>query len=291
MSVRYLTREEKIELAREAMQATINVRFQLGVGLEEPICTYSACERLGVPVRFVDISMEGIYSHMPLPRILLSAFRPLVRRQFNCAHELGHHVFGHRSKVDELLETLEEYDDHSPEEFIVNSFAGHLLMPVLGIRRAFARRGIEAASAHPHQMLAIASEFGVSYDALATQLTFCLNEISPGRRKELIRARPVLQRAMVAANDGRGLAFLDDQYSASTLDVEENYLIVAPKGTVASNHCAVSLGNCQFGEIFKVVKPGNVEMFVPSTSWTVSIRSTRQNFVGLARYRYLEDDE
>jgi hypothetical protein len=60
MSVRYISRQEKIELARDAMQATIDVRFQLGVGLEEPICTYSACERLGVPVRFVDISMEGM---------------------------------------------------------------------------------------------------------------------------------------------------------------------------------------------------------------------------------------
>ena len=273
------------------MQATIDVRFELGVGLEEPICTYSACERLGVPVRFVDISMEGIYNHKPLPRILLSALRPLVRRHFNCAHELGHHVFGHSSKLDELQETLEEYDDHSPEEFIVNSFAGHLLMPVLGVRRAFARRGIEARSAEPHEILAIACEFGVSYDALITQLAFCLNDISPSRRRELIGARLALRRSMVAANEGRGLAFLDNRFSAPTLDVEENYLVVTPTGAVASNKCVVPVGNCEFGDIFKVSKPGLAELSIPNTSWNVSIRVSRQNFVGLARYRYLEDDE
>jgi len=251
---------------------------------------HSACERLGVPVRFVDVSMEGIYSHRPLPRILLSAFRPLVRRHFNCAHELGHHVFGHSSKLDELKETLENYDDLSPDEFIVDSFAGHLLMPVLGIRRAFARRQIKASTAEPHEVLAISCEFGVSYDALATQLTFCLNDITPVRRHELINARPTLQRSMVGNLDGHGLAFLDKHFSASTLDVEENYLIVAPKGAVASNECVAHVKDFTFGSVFKVTNRGIAELFVPNSSWTVSIRATQQNFVGLARYRYLEDD-
>lgn len=146
MTIRSITREEKVDLARHAMQATIDVRFKIGAGLEEPICAYSVSERLGVRVRCVEISMEGIYSQTPLPRILISALRPLVRRHFNCAHELGHHVFGHSSTLDELNETLEAYNNQSPEEFIADSFAGHLLMPVLGIRRAFARRGIDAAN-------------------------------------------------------------------------------------------------------------------------------------------------
>lgn len=290
MPIQRIDREKKNELAREAMQATMDVRFQLGIGLEEPICSYSTCERLGVPVRFVDVSMEGIYSHKPLPRILLSAFRPLVRRHFNCAHELGHHMFGHSSKLDELKERLEDYDDLSPEEFIANSFAGHLLMPVLGIRRAFARRGKEAGSAQPHDLLAVSCEFGVSYDALGTQLAFCLNDITPSHRRELVNARLALQKSVVGDLDGRGLAFLDKHFSASTLDVEENYLIVAPKGAVASANCVMHVDDSAFGAIFKVAKPGIAELFVPNSSWTVSIRATRQNFVGLARYRFLEDD-
>ena len=292
MATRKISTREKLDLARDAMQATIDVRFKLGAGLEEPICAYSACERLGVPVRFVDVSMEGIYSHKPLPRILVSALRPLVRRHFNCAHEFGHFVFGHSSKLDELKNTMEEYGDLPPEEFIVDSFAGHLLMPVLGIRRAFARRKIEAATALPHQIFAIASEFHVSFNALITQLAFCINEISKSRRTELMKSRQSLQRSLVSTNEGRGLAYLDDQYAASTLDVEENYLIVAPTGSVASdNDCIVKLGTSEYGNVFRVLKRGIVELFVPNTSWHVSVRSTKENFIGLARYRYLEDGE
>jgi Zn-dependent peptidase ImmA (M78 family) len=289
MSVQHLSPAEKLELARDAMQASIRVRFDLGIGLEEPLCTYSACDRLGVPVRFVDISMEGIYSQTPLPRILLSAWRPLVRRHFNCAHELGHHMYGHGFKLDELQASPETYDDHSPEEFLANTFAGHLLMPVLGIRRAFARRKVDALHAEPHQILAIACEFGVSYGALATQLKFCLNDINEPRRKQLTAARTNLQRSMIGSYQGRGIMYLDEYFGACAIDVEENYLIVAPAGAVPSNHCVERLGNCAHGVVFKVAARGSVELVVPGTTWTVAVRATSANFIGLARYRFLEE--
>jgi Zn-dependent peptidase ImmA (M78 family) len=286
-----MTRQEKDDLAREAMAASIEVRLQLGLGLEEPICAYLACERLGVPVRFVDVSMEGLYSHSSPPRIFLSAFRPIVRRHFNCAHELGHHIFGHGSKLDELQRAVQDEEDDSPEEFIVNSFAGHLLMPVLGIRRAFARRGIAAASAEPHEIFVVASEYGVSFDALTTQLTFCLNEITTSHRRTLLNARPTLQRALAITDGASGMALIDKRFCSSTLDVEEGYLIVAPPGAKVDNDCATRIGDCNFGSIFQVVKRGIVELFAPNMCWSVSIRVMPRNFVGLARFRFLEDDE
>jgi Zn-dependent peptidase ImmA (M78 family) len=291
MSHRVIPRSQKIALARDAMRAAIDLRFQLGLGLEEPICPYSVAERLGVPVRFVDVSMEGFYSKSPLPRILLSSLRPCARKVFNCAHELGHHVFGHASTLDQLQEALTEYEDRTPEEFIVDSFAGHLLMPVIGIRRSFARRHVEPSAAQPHQILAIACEFGVGYATLATQLSISLGDITPARRHELIRARLALRRSIIPASESGNLAIVDSQFSAPTLDIEEEHFIVAPEGAAASNGCLIEIKHTFLGTLYKAVRRGIVELFIPDTSWTVSVRVTPKNFVGLARYRFLEDDE
>ena len=89
-------------LVMQGMQASITARTQAGIDLKSPTCIYSLCETHGVNVRFNDINMEGMYDRQPKPRIHISALRPLARRAFTCAHELGHHVFGHGSTLDEL---------------------------------------------------------------------------------------------------------------------------------------------------------------------------------------------
>src|SRR5205823_3063845 len=92
-------------LAREAIEKSVEIREEFGYDFRSPICVYELCERAGVKVSFVaDVSMEGVYAAFRKPTIVLSALRPLSRRAFTCAHELGHHVFGHGSAIDELRE-------------------------------------------------------------------------------------------------------------------------------------------------------------------------------------------
>ena len=91
-------------LATQAMQAATVTRAKVKLDQAGPICIYGLCETLGVTVRFNNINMEGMYQRGLPPRIHLSARRPLPRRAYNCAHELGHHVFGHGSSIDELRE-------------------------------------------------------------------------------------------------------------------------------------------------------------------------------------------
>ena len=86
------------------MQAATATRAKAKLDQASPICIYGLCETLGVTVRFNNINMEGMYQRGLPPRIHLSARRPLPRRVYNCAHELGHHVFGHGSSIDELRE-------------------------------------------------------------------------------------------------------------------------------------------------------------------------------------------
>ena len=290
MPRRTINWEQKRELGREAMHAAMETRFELSIGLEEPICAYAACERLGVLVRFVDVNMEGMYRPQGGPRIFLSVHRPLVRRHFNCAHELGHHMFGHGARLDELRENAEAYDDRHPNEFLVDAFAGHLLMPVLGIRRAFSRRRIRTGAARPKDILAIATEFGVGYETLLTQLAFSFKDITRGRRNELLVARLAFRRAIVAEATGQEIVLVDEHFSASTLDVEVNHLIVAPGNTTTADETVLPAGETPFGPVFRAAQRGFGELSIHGTPWSVTVRVAPKRFTGLARYRHLEDE-
>src|SRR5262249_42959846 len=142
---------------------------------------FDLCDSVTPKVRllFVDYSMEGCYLRSDRPLIQISALRPLVRRVYNCGHELGHHVFGHGSTIDELQEDsrLDPYAD--PQEFLVNTFAGFLLMPKLGVRRAFSSRGWQLSQALPEQLYIVACHFGVGYETLVSHLAYGLREMSP----------------------------------------------------------------------------------------------------------------
>jgi Zn-dependent peptidase ImmA (M78 family) len=104
----------------------------------------------------------------------------LPRRAFTCAHELGHHFFGHGSTIDEPKDDA-QIGHFSPNEFLAEAFAGFLLLPAQGVKRAFSSRGIEVATATPEQMYTIASSFGVGYETIIEHLTHSLRHIKPAR--------------------------------------------------------------------------------------------------------------
>src|SRR6266850_654769 len=95
-----LTRKE---LAREALAAALQLRTSKGRNLVDPICIYDFAEELQIELRFADIpSLEGMYSNAPRPAIIIGAERPAGRRVYTCGHEIGHHRFGHGTRVDEI---------------------------------------------------------------------------------------------------------------------------------------------------------------------------------------------
>jgi hypothetical protein len=67
-----------------------------------PADPYAAAESFRLRVTFSATSMEGFY--FKPANILVSSLRPVGRRAFTCAHELGHHWFGHGSTIDQLQE-------------------------------------------------------------------------------------------------------------------------------------------------------------------------------------------
>jgi hypothetical protein len=254
-----------------------------------PICVYGLCETLGVTVRFNNINMEGMYQRGVPPRIHLSARRPLPRRAYNCAHELGHHVFGHGSSVDELREDAKAQPWEDPKEFLADTFAGFILMPIIGLRRAFSVRGWTPEAATSAQMFIVACDFGVGYATLLTHLSAGVNMLSRGRAAALQRVTPKAVRAdILGALTPEPLIIADHYRAAPTLDVEVNTLVLLPPSTEAGGRGLVFERELANGRLFRAVHPGIIQ--ATAGPWAAFVRIAPEAYVGLAQYRHLEED-
>ena len=277
-------------LAAQALRAAISVRAEAELDQHSPICIYDLCEALGVRVRFTDINMEGMYQRGRPPRILLSALRPFPRRVYNCAHELGHHIFGHGSSIDELCEQAEKPSWEDPKEFLADAFAGFTLMPIVGLRRAFAVRGWAPEAATAAQMFVVACEFGVGYRTLLTHLSVSLKLISRKSATALKRMSPkALREDILGPSTSEPLIVVDRHRIGPTLDAEVNMLILLPAGTEPSGDAVVLERDLAAGRLFRTVRPGIAQVKSRDGDWSAFVRVAPEAYVGLAQYRHLED--
>jgi len=278
-------------LATKAMQAAIATRAKATCDQHGPICIYGLCETLGVTVRFNNINMEGMYQRGARPRIHLSACRPLPRRAYNCAHELGHHVFGHGSSIDELREDAKENSWEDPKEFLADTFAGFMLMPIMGLRRAFAARGWRPEKATAVQIFTIGCDFGVGYGTIVTHLSAGVNMISLTRAAALKRTTPKALRARILGVLTPEPLIVADRYRPGpTLDTEVKMLLLLPPGTETTGSNLAYERDLAEGRLFRAVQPGIVRASADSGTWAAFIRIAPEAYVGLAQYRHLEDD-
>ena len=282
-------------LATQAMQAAAATRAKAKLDQVGPICVYGLCETFGVAVRFNNINMEGMYQRGPPPRIHLSARRPLPRRAYNCAHELGHDVFGHGSSIDELREDAKARPWEDPKEFLADTFAGFILMPIIGLRRAFSVRGWSPETATPAQIFTLACEFGVGYATLLTHLSAGVNMLSRGRVAALQRVTPkALRMDILGALTPEPLIVADRHRTAPTLDAEVKTLIILPPGAEVAGDGLAFERDLAAGRLFRAMKPGIFQASAGDWAVFVRVAPVQKNepygYVGLAQYRHLEED-
>lgn len=173
-----------VELAREALRMALRLRRSAGSDASSPICVFDSAARRGTKVKFAAIgSMEGMYVQAAKPVIIVPSQRPPGRQAFACAHEMGHHQFGHGSHIDEWLSDGAPHRGSDAKERIADLFAAQLLMPKAAVLRAFRRRGCDVVTPRPEQVFTVAGQLGVGYLTLIKQLrdTHQLN-FKPARR-------------------------------------------------------------------------------------------------------------
>ena len=279
----------------QGMQAAADCRDQLDLDPFGPVDPYAVAVGLGVKVVFLDSSMEGFYFKGPKPRVLLSSLRPVPRRAFTCAHELGHHWFGHGSTIDQLQEDDRE-DSSKPEELLANSFAAALLMPSVGLRGAFARRGWTQTNPTPLQLFTIACQYGVGYKTLLNHLSFGLREISAERRTELDRWNPQRIRRQLMDEEYDALIVVDIHNEAASFEVEIGAALLLPRAMIVSGNALNHIRSDDKFELYVAVKRGVTTVTGLDLHFEVRIMPKKQSdnargYVGAASNRFEEDPD
>lgn len=253
----------------------------------QPINIYDVCIELGIDVQFVEINMEGLYiNNIGTSKILLSSLRPVARRVFTCAHELGHHVFNHGLKVDTISEENEDPDYKSDDEKLVDAFAAALLMPVGGIQTEFAQRDLDFVSATPTNYYTIASAFGVGYQTLIThcrvnnlideQKSVSLNKMTPAK---------IFKTEFGEVDEKTFFKIIDGESKINTIDLEVSNYIVLPSYFNVSEEFLEKHKDSELGTLYRAKKTGVSSIHYREASHFIRIQP--QNYIGYAEYRHL----
>lgn len=140
--------------------------------LEPPVDLSRVAERLGIEVcerEFVR-EIDGLYLRLPdAPPVIAvnnSYVKPAARRRFTLAHEIGHHLLGHRMPDTRLFYFDTSNTRRSIIERACDRFAALLLMPDDWVRRYY-----EELSFNAENRVSIMSQrFGVSAIAMKRRL-------------------------------------------------------------------------------------------------------------------------
>lgn len=274
--------------SRQAVRTALSLRHSARKTFAEPISIYDFVESLNIELRFIDIpSMEGMYSKTGGPVILINSLRPPGRKAFTCAHELGHHVFHHGTRVDELGNGQPR---RSPEEFLADTFAGFLLMPKVAILREFGLRRWDVMVPAPQQAYTIAGCFGVGYGTLLFHMYRSLELISESTYEELSNVKlKEIRATLIGEECNESLLIVDELWTSRAIDVEIGDLILAPSTSEIEGKCLRYVMTIPKGVVFSATSQGIGR--VEAGSWSAYVRVSRKEFVGRSIFRHLEDPE
>ena len=278
-------------LQMQAIKKAGQIRGKLNLDMFEPINVIDACAELGISVRFLDVSMEGLYFNQgdaADPVIVLSSLRPFPRRSYTCGHELGHHVFGHGTKIDGLIEEGAPAPVYDKDEYLVDMFSGALLMPIAGIEIAFSKRKWEIHKATAIQFYTLSSMFGTGYSTL---IKHCKVNglINDWKAAELLKATPVKILQQLIGNKVTNSHFkvIDNCAELSVIDLEVGNYLFLPLGiSIEGNHLR-KFTNAESNDVFIAERPGILRAVSSSTGYFVRIQNA--GYSGLAENRHLED--
>jgi Zn-dependent peptidase ImmA (M78 family) len=280
-------------LLLQAIKKAGQMRAKLKLNLFSSVNIFDACMELGVTVRFIDVSMEGMYVNQKGAAsqvILISCLRPLPRRVYTCAHELGHHIFGHGSKIDGLTDEDSKASFYDKDEYLVDAFAGAFLMPIAGIEAGFRKRNWEPRNASPIQFYIISSIFGTGYSTL---ITHCKANklISEIKALSLLKQSPskLLKDILGKSTATSHFKIIDNIADLSVIDLEiGNYLFLPSNMCVEGSHL-YKVNETEYGNAFIAKQSGIVRTTSREGSVGSFIRVQNARYVGLAENRHLED--
>lgn len=279
------------QTAQVAVSRALKTRIQLGFKLTDSVPIFDVAERLGADVWFKDIpSLEGMYIADDNPTIILSGgrHRPEGRRAFTCAHELGHHVFNHGSRIDEIRR--QGFGDDL-EEFSADIFGAFMLMPQATVEGGFLRRGWSFKNPEPEQVYRVASWLGVGYTSLLDHMRFSLRTLSEHQHIALSKVTPKRIIASLTGETARTVVVVDKLWVGRPVDLSvEDLLLIPYSFAIETDHvnCIDELSDMR---LFKATKVGVTRLVDNHSNWTSFCRISRKNYMGRNMYRFLEEND
>lgn len=280
-------------LARHALRKALEERRQAGVGAADPICVYDLVERRGTEVKFWPVpSMEGMYYKTDPPVIVVSSERPAGRQASTCAHEYGHHVFGHGTRVDKLLSNTAPAKNKDPKERLADIFAGYLLMPRRAVEAAFVVRGWDLAPCTPLQAYIVAGQLGVGYETLIQHMRWSLQILSANHAEKLLHESPKQLRISLLGEDSTPrLLIVDQHWTKVAADLQVGETAILPRGTITEGKVVRAVGEHDLGTIVQGYTPGTERAHLPGSDWAVNVRVSRKGYIGRSMFRHFEDPD
>lgn len=216
------TRRKVIGDARLAAQT---LHAQLGTDFDRPVDIFEIVQRL--QIWLTTRPLGGLYGFYlkegDAVGIVLNEAHPEYLQRYTCAHELGHHVLGHASHLDEEEQIESGTPDGLWDELAAQAFAGAFLMPLQALNRVQRRLGVArnrpVAAA---EVYLISRELDVSFSAAAWQLV-THNRLDARAAREYVRrgaaaAKNAIRPGPPPMGDNRaGLAILGPAQSGLPL--------------------------------------------------------------------------
>jgi hypothetical protein len=209
---------------------------------------------------------------------------------FSCAHEIGHHQFGHGTKTDEYLAEGQS-PTFSNEEFLANSFASHLLMPRATVMDAFQRRQWNAQRPTSQQIYLISGELGVGYETLVTHMCLSLDLISEAERDRLVKVTPKALKLELTGEPAIRQVVVVDLFwrHVAPIDAECGDALILPESVGSDCPLLMPLSQRGNGSIYLASRSGQAELAI--NGFRVPLRVARQHYVGPYMNRYLPDPD
>jgi hypothetical protein len=289
---------KKGTLATEAYSRSLMLRNMYSIEYTAAFDIYELAQKLGLEIRFVDIpGMEALYFQnggpKAQPEIWISSHRPSGRQFFNCAHEIGHHVFNHGSKLDELQIEKSNTGMSNNKEYIADTFAGFLLMPKTLVNNAYYSRGWNTSTTSPIEIYTISGWIGVGYSTLIHHMHNSLKLISSSTADSLLAFRPKdIRSRMLGFQSNSNLIAVDFNWVSRAIDIQIEDLILLPKSTKAEGNCVQLVKEYKNDQtLYKGIFPGIGRFYHTESSWASYVRVSKRGYSGLGRYRHLEDPD
>ena len=272
------------QIATKALQIRKNYLY---AGPNIPICPFNLAEAIGLHVRFVKISsFEGMYLADELT-ILVSAERPEGRKNFTCAHEIGHHVLGHGTVIDEILSVPPDKAIEQEADF----FAAMLLMPLSAVRKLSREMDLNFDDPDETKIYFASRCLGVSYLALVTQLYQILKLISYSDYTNLKKAKvSSIKERIIKCIISDDIFLVGGWWKEKAIDVTVGDLLLSESPLIIEGSAITTHEKLDGKYVIRAGRAG-ISRISDGKNLNLFVRVSRKYFAGLNQYRYLKEEE